>query len=86
MAQIIYKITTPGPPEKQAFPMALKVPPPIMAAIPKKVKSRTVSTLLSPECSPSPPCFNMVEVDFLLNKLENDILINLLMFRETNIA
>jgi len=36
---MIYKITTPGPPEKQALPMALNVPPPIIAAKPKKVKS-----------------------------------------------
>jgi hypothetical protein len=68
-----YKITTPGPPEKQAFPIALKVPPPMMAAIPKNVKSLTVSTLFKPECSPSPPCCKMVEVGFLLNKLDNDI-------------
>ena len=48
MAHIIYKSTTAGPPEKQAFPIALNVPPPIIAAIPKKVKSFTVNTLFKP--------------------------------------
>lgn len=59
-------MTTPGPPEKHAFPMALNVPPPIIAAIPKNVKSLTVRTLLSAECSPSPPWFRIALVDFLL--------------------
>ena len=73
MAQIMYKNTTPGPPEKQALPIALKVPPPMIAAIPKKVKSLTFKTLFKPACSPSPPCSTMVLVDFLRNKLSNDI-------------
>ena len=54
MAHITYKITTAGPPEKHAFPIALKVPPPIMAAMPKKVKSRTVPDAHNPAITHAP--------------------------------
>ena len=74
IAQMIYKKTTPGPPEKQAFPIALKVPPPMMAAIPKNVKSLTFKTLCSPLCcSPSPPCFTATVVDFFRNNFDNNM-------------
>lgn len=36
---------TPGPPSEQALPTELKIPPPIIAAIPKKVRSRNPKTL-----------------------------------------
>jgi hypothetical protein len=74
-AQIIYRKTTPGPPEKQAFPIALKVPPPIIAAIPKKVKSFTVKTLCNPVCSPSPPSFRITLVDFFLKRWDIDMVL-----------
>jgi len=40
--------TTPGPPLNTASPSELKLPAPMMAAIPKKVRSRTVRTLFNP--------------------------------------
>jgi hypothetical protein len=49
MAQMINKKITAGPPEKQAEPILLKLPAPMMAAIPKKVKSLTVNTRCNPE-------------------------------------
>jgi hypothetical protein len=61
---------TPGPPEKHAFPMALKVPPPMMAAIPKKVRSPTDSTRLMLVLLPSA---SAVETGFFRSK-EFDIL------------
>ena len=53
--------------------MALKVPPPIIAAIPKKVKSLTFKTLCKSVCPPSPPCFSIIEVDFFRNSLVNNM-------------
>ena len=66
-AQMINKNTTAGPPEKQAEPILLKLPAPIMAAIPKKVKSLTVNT----RCKPAlcPPSSVIAATDFLRNKL-----------------
>src|ERR1700741_904936 len=46
--------TTPGPPLDAAVPIPLKIPAPITAATPKKVRSRTPRTFLSPIEWPSP--------------------------------
>jgi hypothetical protein len=51
LAQIKNNHITAGPPVAQAFPTELKIPPPIIAAIPKKVKSLTVSILGMSLCS-----------------------------------
>jgi hypothetical protein len=67
------KITTPGPPLKQASPKLLKLPAPMIAAIPKKVRSFTVSTLVNPpppcpSAIPSAASFTILSMDFVRNK------------------
>ena len=39
---------TAGPPEAAALPMVAKIPDPMMAAIPRAVRSKTVRLLLNP--------------------------------------
>jgi hypothetical protein len=58
---------TAGPPSKLARPMVLKIPAPIIAAMPNEVKSLTPNILLSPDspCEPS-LCFKTLEMDFRL--------------------
>jgi hypothetical protein len=70
MPQITNRKTTPGPPLATAAPRLLKLPAPIMAAMPKKVRSRMVSTLLRlPEpCVSSPPSERIAEIFFVRNK------------------
>lgn len=46
MAVKIKRVTTAGPPLKLALPMVLKIPAPIMAAIPMAVRSRKPSVLV----------------------------------------
>ena len=82
---MIYRNITPGPPKKQAFPIALNVPPPIMAAIPKKVKSFTFKTLFNSVCSKSLPDFTKREIAFLAQN-EKTIHLDDLLLRRTMIA
>ena len=64
---------TPGPPLKTAPPKLLKLPAPKMAAIPKKVRSFTVSTLFKlPPCDSSDPSETIFSILFVLN---NELLI-----------
>jgi len=54
---------TPGPPEEQASPMEEKMPAPIIAAIPKSVKSLVPNTLFN-----APSWEWVLKITFRLNK------------------
>ena len=54
----------------------------MIAAIPKNVKSFTVNNLFNQVCSPSPPSFTIIEVDFFLKRLENDIVLFLMINKQ----
>jgi hypothetical protein len=77
MPVIMNKKTTPGPPLKTAPPRLLKLPAPIIAAMPKKVRSLTFSTLFRPEPWVSPPkdcaSLTILSMDFFLKKELNII-------------
>src|SRR6187402_1444693 len=73
---MIKRKTIPGPPLKEAVPMVEKMPAPITAAIPIKVRSRTPNTFRKP-----PPCPSLrpaaesatiLSIDFFL-KRESDM-------------
>jgi len=73
---MIKRSTTPGPPLNTASPRELKLPAPMIAAIPKKVRSRTVRTLLKPcECASVSPLAESERIDeiFFLRNNEFDI-------------
>src|SRR4030095_14713782 len=65
---MIKSTTTPGPPLKTASPKLLKLPAPMMAAMPKNVRSFTVRTLFNPPpCPSSLPSAKIDSIFFVLN-------------------